>query len=121
MDKKINADEKLQEINKSLYHVSEKQVQNQRDLMTNEQSEQHFHEVSRKYRRLFDRLFYTWNKDQKFANWLNQENTELLHNKQQITYDLENQRAALTREKRRLNDLEDELYSKKQSLLREVK
>jgi chromosome segregation ATPase len=121
MVKNISADEKLQNINKKLYEVSEKQVQNQRDLITNEQSEQHFLEISRKYNRLFDRLFYTWNKDKTFANWLNQENTELLHHKQKITYELENQRETLNHEKRRLNDLEDELYGQKRSLLREVK
>lgn len=119
MEKKIISDERLQEINKSLYEISEKQVQNQRDLMTNEQSEQHFSEISRKCDRLFDRLFCSWNKDKAFANWLNQENTELLQNKQQISFHLEDQRKALNDEKRRLNDLEDELYSQRRALLNE--
>ena len=119
MDRKIhNENEKLQEINKNLYQISEKQVQNQRNIIENEQSEQHFMEISKKCTRLFDRLFCAWNKDKEFANWLNQENTELLHNKQQITFDLEKQREALHHDKRRLNEMEDDLYNERRSLLR---
>src|SRR5690625_4975387 len=102
MDKNISTDEKLHKLNKRLYEISEKQVQNQRDVITNEQSEQHFSEISRKCDRLFDRLFYSWNKDKSFANWLNQENTELLHQKQKIIHELENQRETLVHEKRQL-------------------
>jgi hypothetical protein len=121
MDKKKVTDVKLQEVNKNLYEVSEKQVKNQRDIITNEQSEQDFEEVSRKYRRVYDRLFCSWNKDKEFANWLNQENTELLHYNRKVTINLENQREELLRERKYLNELENDLYEQKRSLLREVK
>jgi len=115
------SEDKLHEINKRLYEVSERQVQNQRDLITNEQSEQHFQEISKKYSRLFDRLFCTWNKDKAFANWLDEANMEILHNKQKITYELDNNREALNQDKRRLNEMEQELYREKQAFLRKVK
>lgn len=113
--------EKLQKLNKNLYEVSEKQVKNQRDIITNEQSEQHLEEISRKYRRIFDRLFCSWNKDKEFVNWLNMVNTELLHHNRKVSFNLENQREKLLRERKYLNELENDLYDQKRSLLREVK
>jgi len=108
----------IKQITKKLQHVSEKQYENGRSLSEKEQAEQDFFEMKVHFRRLFNRLFDVWHQDKGLSNWLEQKQLELQHYERKIDHELENNKARLLQEKRQLNDLENDLYYQRKSLVK---
>lgn len=108
----------IKQITKKLQHVSEKQYENGRTLIEQEQTEKDFFELKSHFRRLFNRLFDMWHKDKGLSNWLEQKQLEVQHYERQIDHELENKKERLLQEKRKLNDLENDLYYQRKSLVK---
>ncbi|MEH7272507.1 DUF3958 family protein [Neobacillus vireti] len=108
----------INQITKKLQHVSEKQYENERTISEQEQAEQDFFEMKGHFRRLFNRLFDMWHKDKGLSNWLEQKQLEVQHYERKIDHELENNQERLLQEKRQLNDLENDLYNQRQSLVK---
>ncbi|SDZ53164.1 Protein of unknown function [Evansella caseinilytica] len=113
-------DERLQ-IKTQLRQLADEQTENRHAFARYEQDEQTLFEIQQKNRRLFDNLFYSWNKDRQLLNQLEQQHNELFDHQQKLREELENKKDCILQENKRLNNVEDNLYRDLRSLEKEGK
>lgn len=113
-----DSEQRIKQITQKLQHVSDKQYENGRHLTEQEHTENDFFELKSNSRRLFNQLFEMWHKDKGLSNWLEQKQLEVQHYVRQIDHELENNKERLLQEKQQLNDLENDLFYQRKSLVK---
>ncbi|MFI8705782.1 DUF3958 family protein [Bacillus sp. NPDC077411] len=114
-------EKQINQLNYKLRSLSQEQSQNQRAIQKIEQTEADFHEWKGRSHRLFDHIFETWHNDRELRQFFYNTQQDARQLERQLTYELEDRKETLLKEKENLNDLENDLYYQKQNLAREVK
>ncbi|EJS10557.1 hypothetical protein IKS_05959 [Bacillus cereus VDM062] len=116
MDRDIENQSK--QLNQKIRNVFEKQDRNQSAIQTQEQAEADFHEWKNRSNRLFNRILETWHSDRELSHFFMNIRQEAQHIERKLTFELENQKETLLKERRDLNNLEDDLSYQQQQLAR---
>lgn len=69
---------------------------------------------------MFDRILGTWYGDREMSQFFMNTYQEAQHIERKVTFELENQKETLLKERRNLSDLENDLSYQQQQLAREV-
>ncbi|WHY30067.1 DUF3958 family protein [Bacillus wiedmannii] len=118
MDRDI--ENQIEELNLKLRNVFEEQGRNQFAIQAQEQAEADFYECRSRNRRLFDRILGTWHGDREMSQFFMNTYQDAQHIERKVTFELENKKATLLKEKRDLSNLENDLSYQQQQLAREV-
>ncbi|MGQ3737476.1 DUF3958 family protein [Bacillus sp. FDAARGOS_1420] len=118
MEKQIN---QLNQLNQELRIVFEKKDRNQAEIQIQRQVEMDFHELRSRNNRLFNRILETWHSDKEVSNFFMNKLQDSQHIERKLTFELENQKETLLKERRDLIDLETDLTYRQQRLKREDK
>ncbi|OJD43145.1 hypothetical protein BAU22_22130 [Bacillus sp. 4048] len=113
-------EKQINQVNQKLRSVFEEQDRNQSAIQAQEQAEADFYEWRGRNRLLFDRILGTWHGDRKMSQFFMNTYQEAQHIERKVTFELENQKATLLKERRELSDLENALSYQQQQLAREV-
>ncbi|MEB3057476.1 DUF3958 family protein [Bacillus pseudomycoides] len=113
-------EKQINQLNQKLRSVFEEQDRNQSAIQTQERTEVDFHEWKNRSNRLFNRILETWYGDKKLSHFFMNMRQEAQHIERKLTFELENQKETLLKEKRDLSDLENDLSYQQQQLAREV-
>ncbi|MFD5260854.1 hypothetical protein CN676_23285 [Bacillus wiedmannii] len=111
---------KIKELNLKLRNVFEEQDRNQFAIQAQEQAESDFYECRSRNRRLFDRILGTWHGDREMSQFFMNTYQDAQHIERKVTFELENKKETLLKERRDLSDLENDLSFQQQQLAREV-
>ncbi|MGG2014039.1 DUF3958 family protein [Bacillus sp. S10(2024)] len=111
----------MSQLNYKVRIVSEDQYQNQRAIQKQEQAEADFYEWKGQSYRLFDRLLETWHNDRELGQFFHNMRQDAGQIERKLTYELEEQKVALLKEKQNLSNLENDLHHQRQKLALEVK
>ncbi|WP_035436847.1 DUF3958 family protein [Bacillus sp. UNC322MFChir4.1] len=117
----LDIQKQINQLNDKFRIISEDQYQNQRAIQKQEQAEADFYEWKGQSYRLFDRLLETWHNDKELGQFFHnlRQDTEQIERK--LTYELEDQKETLLKEKQNLSNLENDLHHQRQKLTLEVK
>ncbi|MDA2439145.1 DUF3958 family protein [Bacillus cereus] len=110
----------LKQLNQKLRSVFVEQNRNQSAIQTQEQAEEGFYEWKNQNRRLFNQILETWHGDRELSHFFTNIYKEAQHIERKLTFEFENKKEALLKERRDLSDLENELSYQQQQLAREV-
>lgn len=110
MEKQIN------QLNQELRILFEKQDRNQVEIQIQRRAEMEFHELRSRNNRLFNRVLETWHGDKEISNFFMNKLQESQHIERKLTFELENQKEELFKERRDLSDLENKLTYRRQQL-----
>ncbi|AAT59576.1 conserved hypothetical protein [[Bacillus thuringiensis] serovar konkukian str. 97-27] len=110
MEKQIN------QLNQELRILFEKQDRNQVEIQIQRRAEMEFHELRSRNNRLFNRVLETWHSDKEVSNFFMNKLQESQHIERKLTFELENQKEELFKERRDLSDLENKLTYRRQQL-----
>ncbi|MCI0766843.1 DUF3958 family protein [Bacillus sp. TL12] len=110
----------MNQLSQKLRSVFEEQDRNQFAIQTLEQAEADFHEWKGRNNRLFNRILETWHGDKELSHFFMNIRQEAGHIERKLTFELENQKETLFKERRDLSDLEKDLSYQQQQLAREV-
>ena len=110
MEKQIN------QLNQELRILFEKQDRNQVEIQIQRRAEMEFHELRSRNNRLFNRVLETWHGDKEVSNFFMNKLQESQHIERKLTFELENQKEELFKERRDLSDLENKLTYRRQQL-----
>ncbi|HDR4570705.1 DUF3958 family protein [Bacillus cytotoxicus] len=113
-------EKQIQQLNQKLCSVFEEQERNQSAIQTQEQAETDFHEWKSRSNRLFNRILETWHGDRELSHFFMNMRQEAGHIERKLTFELENRKETLLKERRDLSDLENDLSYQQQQLAREV-
>ncbi|MCI0764385.1 DUF3958 family protein [Bacillus sp. TL12] len=113
-------EKQINQLNQKLRSVFEEQDRNQSAIHTQEQTEADFHEWKSRSDRLFNRILETWHGDKELSHFFMNIRQEAQHVERKLTFELENQKETLLKERRDLSDLENDLSYHQQQLAREV-
>ncbi|MBJ8028613.1 DUF3958 family protein [Bacillus cereus group sp. N21] len=113
-------EKQINQLNQKLQSVFKEQDRNQSAIQTQEQSEADFHEWKSRSNRLFNRILETWHGDKELSHFFTNMRQEAQHIERKLTFELENQKETLLKERRDLSDLENDLSYQQQQLAREV-
>ncbi|MCU5706709.1 DUF3958 family protein [Bacillus wiedmannii] len=113
-------EKQINQVNQKLRSVFEEQDRNQSAIHIHEQAEADFHEWRGRNHRLFDRILGTWHGDREMSQFFMNTYQEAQHIERKVTFELENQKETLLKERRNLSDLENDLSYQQQQLAREV-
>ncbi|MCU5326594.1 DUF3958 family protein [Bacillus cereus] len=113
-------EKQMNQVNQKLRSVFEEQDRNQSAIQTQEQAEADFYECRSRNRLLFDRILGTWRGDREMAQFFMNTYQDAQHIERKVTFELENKKETLLKERRDLNDLENALSYQQQQLAREV-
>ncbi|WP_309460593.1 DUF3958 family protein, partial [Bacillus pseudomycoides] len=97
-----------------LRSIFEEPDRNQSAIQTQEQSKADFHEWKSRSNRLFNRILETWHGDRELSHFFMNMRQEAQHIERKLTFELENQKETLLKERRDLNDLENDLSYQQQ-------
>lgn len=111
----------MSQLNYKLRIVSEDQYQNKRAIQKQEQAEADFYEWKGQSYRLFDRLLETWHNDRELGQFFHNMRQDVGQIERKLTYELEEQKEALLKEKQNLSNLENDLHHQRQKLALDVK
>lgn len=111
----------IEDLNKKLSEVQEKQTNITKSISEVEDSEQFVLEIIKKKNRLFDRLRQTWHQDNELGKMIDSDNLELNHYTRKITDSLDQKRVGFLRERQLLDKTEEDVLYKRRSLLMEEK
>ncbi|MGG2093444.1 DUF3958 family protein [Bacillus sp. S13(2024)] len=114
-------EQKINELNRNLITISDKQSQNQRAIQKQEQTEADFYEWKGRSYRLFNRILETWHKDRELGQFFHHLRQDAGQIERKLTNELEDQKEALLKEKQNLSNLENDLHHQRQKLAQEVK
>ncbi|MCU7679057.1 MULTISPECIES: DUF3958 family protein [Bacillus cereus group] len=106
----------IKQLNQKLRSVFEEQDRNQYAIQTQEQAEEGFYEWKNQNRRLFNRILETWHGDRELSHFFINVYKEAQHIERKLTFEFENKKEALLKERRDLSDLENELSYQQQQL-----
>ncbi|ASZ64713.1 DUF3958 family protein [Bacillus cereus group sp. MYBK163-2] len=118
MDRDI--ENQIKELNLKLRNVFEEQDRNQFAIQAQEQAEADFYECRSRNRRLFDRILGSWHGDREMSQFFMNTYQDAQHIERKVTFELENKKETLLKERRDLSDLENDLSFQQQQLTREV-
>ncbi|EPY7700993.1 hypothetical protein BKK39_03660 [Bacillus cereus] len=118
MDRDI--ENQIKELNLKLRNVFEEQGRNQFVIQTQEHVERNFYEWKNRSNRLFNRILETWHRDKELSYFFMNMRQEAQHIERKLTFELENQKETLFKEKRDLRDLENDFSYEKQKLVKET-
>ncbi|WIG44412.1 DUF3958 family protein [Bacillus toyonensis] len=113
-------EKQINQVNQKLRSVFEEQDRNQSAIQAQEQAEADFYECRSRNRRLFDRILGTWHGDREMSQFFMNTSQDAQHIERKVTFELENQKETLLKERRNLSDLENDLSYQQQQLAREV-
>ncbi|CAI8741118.1 hypothetical protein COM13_30280 [Bacillus pseudomycoides] len=113
-------EKQINQLNQKLRSVFEEQDRNQSAIQTQERTEVDFHEWKSRSNRLFNRILETWYGDKELSHFFMNMRQEAQHIERKLTFELENQKETLLKEKRDLGDLENDLSYQQQQLAREA-
>ncbi|PGZ69584.1 DUF3958 family protein [Bacillus sp. AFS029637] len=113
-------EKQINQLNQKLQSVFKEQDWNQSAIQTQEHAEADFHEWRNRSNRLFNRILETWHGDRELSHFFMNMRQEAQHIERKLTFELENQKETLLKERRDLSDLEDDLSYQQQQLAREV-
>ncbi|EJV49159.1 hypothetical protein IEK_02869 [Bacillus toyonensis] len=116
MDQDI--ENQTKQLNQKLQNVFEKQERNQSAIQTQEQAETDFHEWKNRSNRLFNRILETWHSDRELSHFFMDIRQEAQHIERKLTFELENKKETLLKERRDLSNLENTLSYQQQQLVR---
>ncbi|PGB01597.1 DUF3958 family protein [Bacillus toyonensis] len=109
-------EKQVDQLNQELRIVFEKQDRNQAAIQIQRQTEMDFHELRSRNNRLFNRVLETWHGDKEVSNFFINKLQESQHIECKLTFELENQKEKLFKERRDLSDLENNLTYRRQQL-----
>ncbi|AJI36008.1 hypothetical protein BCJMU51_0806 [Bacillus cereus] len=113
-------EKQINQINQKLRSVFEEQDRNQFAIQTQEHVERNFYEWKNRSNRLFNRILETWHRDKELSYFFMNMRQEAQHIERKLTFELENQKETLFKEKRDLRDLENDFSYEKQKLVKET-
>ncbi|MEH7186574.1 hypothetical protein COM38_27220 [Bacillus toyonensis] len=116
MDRDI--ENQTKQLNQKIQNVFEKQERNQSAIQTQEQAETDFHEWKNRSNRLFNRILETWHSDRELSHFFMDIRQEAQHIERKLTFELENKKETLLKERRDLSNLENNLSYQQQQLVR---
>ncbi|HDR7850368.1 MULTISPECIES: DUF3958 family protein [Bacillus cereus group] len=116
MDRDI--ENQTKQLNQKLQNVFEKQERNQSAIQTQEQAETDFHGWKNRSNRLFNRILETWHSDRELSHFFMDIRQEAQHIERKLTFELENKKETLLKERRDLSNLENNLSYQQQQLVR---
>ena len=108
----------IKQLNQKLRSVFEEQDRNQSAIQTQEHAEADFHEWKNRSNRLFNRILETWQSDRELSHFFMNIRQEAQHIERKLTFELENKKETLLKERRDLNNLEEDLSYQQQQLAR---
>src|SRR5690625_711028 len=86
---------RIDEINKKMQHMQEKQLQNKQNLIEHEDIVQRFFELNKKNDRLFARLYDYWQHDEELGHVIVQDKIEVERCYRQISNELDDRKKEL--------------------------
>ncbi|MGG2066746.1 DUF3958 family protein [Bacillus sp. S14(2024)] len=113
-------EKQIDQLNHKLRSLSEEQHQNQLAIQRQEQMEADFYEWKGRSCRLFDGILETWHNDRELRHFFHNMRQDAQQIERKLTYELEDKKETLLKEKKNLSDLENDLYYQRQNLAREV-
>ncbi|WHY31668.1 DUF3958 family protein [Bacillus wiedmannii] len=113
-------EKQINQLNQKLQSVFKEQNRNQSAIQTQEHAEADFHECRNRSNRLFNRILETWHGDRELSHFFMNMRQEAQHIERKLTFELENQKETLLKERRDLSDLADDLSYQQQQLAREA-
>ncbi|CAI8990542.1 MULTISPECIES: DUF3958 family protein [Bacillus] len=111
-------EKQINQLNQKLRSVFEEQNRNQSAIQTQGQAEEDFHVWKNQNHRLFDRILGTWHGDREMSLFFMDMRQDAQQMERKLTFELENQKETLLKEKRDLSDLENDLSYQQQQLAR---
>ncbi|ARZ61972.1 hypothetical protein B7P25_09175 [Bacillus thuringiensis] len=111
-----NMEKQINQLNQELRILFEKQDRNQVEIQIQRRAEMEFHELRSRNNRLFNRVLETWHGDKEVSNFFMNKLQESQHIERKLTFELENQKEELFKERRDLSDLENKLTYRRQQL-----
>ncbi|HDR7510437.1 TPA: DUF3958 family protein [Bacillus toyonensis] len=113
-------EKQINQVNQKLRSVFEEQDRNQSAIHIQEQAEADFYEWRGRSHRLFDRILGTWHGDREMSQFFMNTYQDTQHIERKVTFELENKKETLLKERRDLSNLENDLSYQQQQLAREV-
>ncbi|PFB82951.1 hypothetical protein CN286_08100 [Bacillus anthracis] len=113
-------EKQINQLNQKLQSVFKEQNRNQSAIQTQKHAEADFHEWRNRSNRLFNQILEAWHGDRELSHFFMNMRQEAQHIERKLTFELENQKETLLKERRDLSDLEDDLSYQQQQLAREV-
>ncbi|MCR6111557.1 DUF3958 family protein [Bacillus sp. A301a_S52] len=117
----MKKEEKELLVKTDLRQLADKQTENRHAIARHNQDEHTLFDIQQKNRRLFDRLFYSWNKDRKLLSQLEQQYDQLRYHQQKLRENVEIKKHHLVQENKRLSHMENNLHRNLRSLEKEGK
>ena len=114
-------EKQMNQLNEKLRSLSEEQYQNQRAIQRQEQAEADFYQWKGRSYRLFDRILETWHNDRELGQFFHNLRQDAGQIERKLTYELEDQKETLLKEKQNLSNLENDLHHQRQKLALEVR
>ncbi|MGG2016111.1 DUF3958 family protein [Bacillus sp. S10(2024)] len=111
----------MKQLNGKLRSLSDEQYQNQRAIQRQEQAEADFYQWKGQSYRLFDRLLETWHNDRELGQFFHNLRQDAGQIERKLTYELEDQKETLLKEKQNLSKLENDIHHQRQRLSLEVR
>ncbi|AFQ14336.1 MULTISPECIES: DUF3958 family protein [Bacillus cereus group] len=111
---------KISQCNQKLRIIFEEQNENRIELQNQERAEASFHEWKNRNNRLFNRILETWYGDKEAFHFFTNMRQEIGQYERKLTFELENEKETLLKEKRHLSEKENNLSYEQQQLQREA-
>ncbi|MBC1501345.1 DUF3958 family protein [Listeria weihenstephanensis] len=111
-----NIEKKMDALNLMLRQIEEKQDENREASNQLNRREQDWYDLSRTGSRVIDRVTERWREDRDIGWFLEDARLEFRQAEQRCTYELEEEKERLGKEKRVLMDQEDDCYYERRKL-----
>lgn len=111
---------RISQCNQKLRSIFEEQNENRIALQNQEQAEASFYEWKNRSNRLFSRILATWHGDKEVFHLFTNMWQEIRQYERKLTFELENEKETLLKEKRHLSEKENDLSYEQQQLQREA-
>ncbi|PHB05434.1 hypothetical protein COE81_17090 [Bacillus wiedmannii] len=111
---------KISQCNQKLRIIFEEQNENRMALQNQERAEDSFHEWKNRNNRLFKRILETWYGDKESFHLFTNMRQEIGQYERKLTFELENEKETLLKEKWHLSEKESDLSYEQQQLQREA-
>lgn len=113
---KSDIDRQINALNLTLRENAERQEENQEASSQLNRKEQNWYDMSRNASRVLDRITERWREDREIGWFLEDARLEFRQVEQRCTYELEEEKERLGREKRILMNQEDDCYHARRKL-----
>ena len=113
-------EKRISQCNQKLRNIFEEQNENRIALQNQERAEASFHEWKNRNNRLFNRILETWYGDKEVFHFFTNMRQEIGQYERKLTFELENEKETLLKEKRHLSEKENNLSYEQQQLQREA-